>query len=91
MSKTFQPPHTTLYLSGSSYKGEIYVKKHRKRLVHVGVLLSFYDLQRRGVTWRRLVGLKEHEPACVACSGSGESTIGRPCVPCRGTGRVQQK
>lgn len=53
--------HTLLYLSGSSYRGEIYIKKHRERLAHVGILLSYADLERRGCTWQRLVDLREVE------------------------------
>lgn len=50
--------HTILYLSGSATKGENYILKNRERLDHVGVLLSYNDLRRRGVTWRRLENLK---------------------------------
>lgn len=53
------PRHTLMYFSGSSFKGENYVKQHPERLSHCGMLLSFFDLKMRGVTWRRLEAMKE--------------------------------
>lgn len=58
MSQQPQAKHTLFYVSGSSYQGEYYIIKHRKRLEHCGVLLSYNDLSRRGCTWKRLVDLK---------------------------------
>lgn len=59
VKKHDSPGFTTLYLSGSSYKGELYVLAHRKRLPHVGILLSYYDMKTmRGTTFKRLVNLK---------------------------------
>lgn len=53
--------HTILYLSGSSYRGEHYILRNLPRLRHVGILLSYADLERRGCTWQRLLDLRHTE------------------------------
>ena len=34
---------------------------------------------------------KSPPPACVACGGSGKSSKGGVCIPCRGTGDKQEE
>lgn len=39
---------------------------------------------------KKKVSLQEGQEHCIACSGTGESSTGNRCVPCKGTG-IKQK
>jgi len=58
----------------------------RAAVMHVaeGVVGAVYDAYEEQM-WRALEAALEGSP-CVACGGSGVSSTGKTCVPCRGTG-----